>query len=179
MLAKTNVNLNEIRVEIKFGQTDIRSRVDAWIADMKDGRKETMACQEKTEVRLECGEPTSVDMEPEAAHREEEAAVMPVGGLRKRSRDQNLAEGRRGQPKERTRGYCGSRKGVTVGGRRMTRCARVAWRKKGVVRKDWTRSKVERTTQRVGPLRKNLRTLRERVRTRHEGRKGVKDLGGG
>jgi hypothetical protein len=38
----------------------------------------------------------------------------------------------------------------------MTCCAGMAWLKRGVVRKDWTRAKVEQVTQRVGPLRKNL-----------------------
>jgi hypothetical protein len=53
----------------------------------------------------------------------------------------------------------------------MTRRAGVAWRKRGIVRKDWTRSKVERATRRVGPFRKNLRT-------HHEERRGTKYLGG-
>jgi hypothetical protein len=35
--AKTNVNLNKIREELKSGQTDMRSIFDAWITDMKDG----------------------------------------------------------------------------------------------------------------------------------------------
>jgi hypothetical protein len=40
--------------------------------------KETIACKETTEARLECEEPTSMDMESEAEHREvskEHAAV--------------------------------------------------------------------------------------------------------
>jgi hypothetical protein len=71
---KMDVNLNEIREEIKSGQREMKSIVNAWIADMKDGRKETMA-------HLEYKEKTSVDMEPEVEHREvpkEEAAVMPL-----------------------------------------------------------------------------------------------------
>jgi hypothetical protein len=44
------------------------------------------------------------------------------------------------------------------------------WCKRGVVRKDWTRSKVEGATQRIGPLRKNLQM-------QHEGRRGTKDVG--
>jgi hypothetical protein len=43
------------------------ARMDAWLTDMKDARKETMACQRKAEARLEVEEPTSVDMELEAA----------------------------------------------------------------------------------------------------------------
>jgi hypothetical protein len=49
--------------------------------------------------------------------------------------------------------------------------AGVAWRTRNVVRKNWTRAKVERGTGRV-------RTLWKRVRTRQEGKMGIKDLGG-
>jgi hypothetical protein len=113
-------------------------------------------------------------MEPEAEYRKvpkEDAVVKPVVGLRKRHRDWNLAAERRQKQKKRTQGYCGSRKRMTAGGRRMTHCARVAWRKRGVVRKDCTRAKIAQATWRVGPLRKNLWT-------HHEGRRGTKDLVG-
>jgi hypothetical protein len=48
----------------------------------------------------------------------------------------------------------------------------VAWRRRNIVRTKWSRAKAERGIRRV-------RTHRERVRTRHEERKRVKDLGGG
>jgi hypothetical protein len=60
---------------------------------------------------------------------------------------------------------------VTVAVRRMARCAGVAWLRRDFVRKDYTRAKVKRVTQRVGPLRKNLRT-------HHEGKRATKNLGG-
>jgi hypothetical protein len=47
----------------------------------------------------------------------------------------------------------------------------VVWHRRNFVRK-YIGAKVERGIRRV-------RTLRERVRMRHEGRKGMKDLGGG
>jgi hypothetical protein len=47
----------------------------------------------------------------------------------------------------------------------------VAWLRRGVVRKDFTRANDDRATQRVGPLRKNLQM-------HHEGKSGTKDLGG-
>jgi hypothetical protein len=81
--AKADKNLREIRKEIQSGQAEMRSRVNAW-------REEMMGCEGKMEAHLECEEPTSVDMEPEAAHWEihkEGAAGMPVGGLRKRRWD--------------------------------------------------------------------------------------------
>jgi hypothetical protein len=54
--------------EIKSGQAEMRSIVNAWLTDMRISRKETMACQEMTQARLECKEPASVDMTPEVAH---------------------------------------------------------------------------------------------------------------
>jgi hypothetical protein len=68
---------------------------------------------------------------------------MPVRGLRKRSNVQNLAAERRQKPKERTRGYCGSRKTVTVTGRWMTRRPGVAWLRRSVVIQDCSRAKVD------------------------------------
>jgi hypothetical protein len=137
----------------------------------------------------------------------EEVSVMPVGGP-KRRRNRNLAAERRQKPKERTRGYCGSKKRVAIAGRKASRraavarrrrnvftqerpgvkCgplkqlaiarrgtmsrARVAWRKRSVVKSDCTRAKIEQGIRRV-------RTFIEKVRTHYEGRKGLKDLGGG
>jgi hypothetical protein len=71
---------------------------------------------------------------------------MPVGGLEKQCRDLNLAAERRHKPKERTWGYTGSQKRVTVVGRRVIRRAREAWGRKNVVRIDWTRNQAERGT---------------------------------
>jgi hypothetical protein len=90
-----------------------------------------------------------------------------VGGLKKRRRDRNLDAERRHKPMDTTWEKCGSRKRVTVAGRRMARCAGVAWIRRGVVRKYCTWAKVERATHRVGPLKKNL-----------EGKRETKDLGG-
>jgi hypothetical protein len=69
----------------------------------------------------------------------EDAAVMPVGGLRKRRRDRNLAAGRRQKPKRRIQASCKSRRRLTVAGKMTTRRATVAWRKKNVFRKTGTK----------------------------------------
>jgi hypothetical protein len=150
MMTRMNTNQERmsasLREEIQSGQVEMRSIVDARIADMKDGRKETMACQEMVEAHLECEEPTSVDMEPEAEHWEipkEDAIVKPIEGQRKRRRDQNLAMEHHKKPKERTQGYCGSQKRVTVASRRMTHCAGVAWLRRNI-RRNRTRKQVER-----------------------------------
>jgi hypothetical protein len=91
----------------------MRSIVDAWIANMNDGRKEMMASQEMVEAHLEYEVPTSVNMEPEAEHQEvprEDAVVKPVEGWRKQHRAWNMAAECRQKPRERTWGYCGSQK---------------------------------------------------------------------
>jgi hypothetical protein len=77
--------------------------LDAWSTDTKDNGEETMACQEKMEVRLEEEEPTSVEMKPEVPHEEvprEDAAVMPIRGLRKQRRGRKQAAGRREELKK-------------------------------------------------------------------------------
>jgi hypothetical protein len=99
----------------------------------------------------------------------EEAAVMPVRGLRKWCGDWNLSAGRHQKPKGRIQASCVSRKRLTVAGR--TCCVGVTWLRRGIIRKDCTRPKFEQATQRVGPLRKNLRT-------HHERKRGTKDPGG-
>jgi hypothetical protein len=96
---------------------------------------------------------------------------MPVRGLRKWHRVWNLAEKRHQKPKEKIRGYCGSRKRVTVAGRRNVSCrAEVAWRKRNSIRKDWTTDKVEREAQRARMVR--------RLWSCQENGKGIRDLGG-
>jgi hypothetical protein len=59
-----------------------------------------MACQEMTEARLECEEPTSVVVESEAVHEEfhtEEAAVKSSETKKKLHRSWHLAAGQRGE----------------------------------------------------------------------------------
>jgi hypothetical protein len=74
----------------------------------------------------------------------EEATVMPVGGLRKRRRDWNLAMGCRQKLKGRIQTSCGSQKRLTVAGRKMTCHVRVVWHRKNIIRRDRTRKQVER-----------------------------------
>jgi hypothetical protein len=126
--------------------------------------QETTACHEEMEAYTEKIQPDPRMMQSVAEHQEvpkEEAAVMLVGGLRKRRGDQNLAWRHRQNPKGRIQTSCESRKRLTVASRRMMHCAGVAWVRQGVIRKDCTRAKVERATQRVGALRNNLRMHHE------------------
>jgi hypothetical protein len=67
---------------------------------------------------MECEEPASVEMKPEVAQQgvpREDAAVMPVRGLRKQRRGRKQAAGRREEPKKLNRGIChyGVRSGIT------------------------------------------------------------------
>jgi hypothetical protein len=131
-----------------------------------------MACQEKTEAHLAWKKPTVVDTKHEAAQEvpKENGAVMPVRGSRKRRRNRNLAAGRRQKSKNTTRDKYESRKRLAVTCRGTNRRAKVARQKEEFVRRNRTRVMRERTTQRVRPLRKNLRT-------HHKGKRGTKDLG--
>jgi hypothetical protein len=76
------------------------AEMDEIIDDMRAWRTETMVCQETMKARLECKEPTLVNMESGAEHREvskEHAEVEPVRGLRKCHRGRNLAAESRGK----------------------------------------------------------------------------------
>jgi hypothetical protein len=48
--ARLDTNLKEMREEIKSGQAEIRCTLDEWLMNLKDGRKETTACNEVTET---------------------------------------------------------------------------------------------------------------------------------
>jgi hypothetical protein len=63
-----------------------------------------------------------------------EAALMPVGEPKKQRRVCNLASKRRQKRKERTRGYRGSRRKLTAVCKRVSRRAKVAWRKRNLFR---------------------------------------------
>jgi hypothetical protein len=146
-----DIDLKETREEIKSGQAEMKSivnafqeKMDASIANRKEDRKETMSCQvtttchEATDTDLENIEPDPGTMQSVEEHQEipkEAAAVMPVGGLGKRRRDRNLAAGRRQKPKGRFQASRESRRRLTVAGRKMSRHSRVAWRKRKLFKK--------------------------------------------
>jgi hypothetical protein len=177
--AKTNVKLKEMREEIKSGEAEMRSRVsdigekmEAAVRSLRAWPEETIACQELTEARLECKKPTSEDMEAEYREVPKEHAAVETGRAPdKRHRGRNLVAERHQKPRERTRGNCGSRKKLVVAGMKMTRRSKVARRKGNVVRKNRTRDNVEKETRKE-------RTLGKRKRSRQEGGKGIKDVGG-
>jgi hypothetical protein len=110
------------------------------------------------------------EMKSVAEHQEvpkEEAPDKSSGTMKKRHRGRNLAAGRRGEPKERTRENLGSRKELAAARRRTTRHAGVGvTRCKGhFFRKNEARDKVTRKG----------RTLGRRQLTRQEGMNGTRN----
>jgi DNA anti-recombination protein RmuC len=55
--AKMNTYLKEMREEIKSGQAEMRSIVNAWMANMRDDGRETVSCQVTMAVCLDSKEP--------------------------------------------------------------------------------------------------------------------------
>jgi hypothetical protein len=105
-----------------------------------------MACLGKTEADTEKTEPDPEMMQSTEKHQEitkGEAAVMLVGEPRKRRRVRSLAAERSQKRKERTRENRGSRRKLAAACRKVSRCARVAWHRKSVVRKLGTRKFVD------------------------------------
>jgi hypothetical protein len=229
-----------------------KGKMDTWIANIKDARKKTTACQEvmranPEKIETNMGEEETVveqhkipnqevavhsqrtcqsktaasqddtETEPDPGkmqsmeeHQEipkEEAAVMPVRGLRKRCRDQNLATERRQKSKKRIQANCESTRRLTVAGKKMTRRVTVAWRKRNVLRKivtqrncgsrstltatgimitrharvEWRRENFVRkdcTTDKVEREAWRAWMLRRRLWSRQENGTRIRDLGG-
>jgi hypothetical protein len=122
--------------------------MDAWLAEMKDGREEMTACQEKRKAYPEIMEPTSLEVESEVEHEEvlkEGATVKSVGTLRRQHGSQKLTTGCHGNSKEQPWGNCGSWKKLATAHKGMTCCAGMAWHKVHV-RKSQTRNKAGQGT---------------------------------
>jgi hypothetical protein len=66
----------------------MRSTLDEWLMDLKDGRKETTACNGATKTKLNPGLMQSTEEHQDIP--KGEAAVIPIGELRKLHRVCNL-----------------------------------------------------------------------------------------
>jgi hypothetical protein len=55
-----------MREEIKSGQAEVRATIYEWLMDLKGGRKETTACNEATETKLNQGLMQSIEEHQEA-----------------------------------------------------------------------------------------------------------------
>jgi hypothetical protein len=98
-------------MRFQSGQVEMRSVINAWIADVKVYRKETMSCQATMAACLDSKELNPEDMGCEVEHLEvstEEAVVKSSGTMKKRKRGRHQRAGRRGEPKEQTRVDSGS-----------------------------------------------------------------------
>jgi hypothetical protein len=170
------------------------ARWNAWREIMNPNHDEMVAYQE-VEARPQEKEPTSVDTKPEAAEErqvpEGNATVMPVEEPKKKRRRDRLlaAECRRHKQKISTQENGAPQKKLPVACRKVSHCATVAWHKRNifwqnttcraqvarqmenVAGRNCTMAVIERATQRVGLLTKNLRT-------HHEGKRGTKNIGG-
>jgi hypothetical protein len=60
--------------------------------------------------------------------------VKPVKERKKRCRGRNSTAGRRGEPKELTRGNCGYQRKLAAAFRKVSRRAKAAWRKRHLIR---------------------------------------------
>jgi hypothetical protein len=131
MLAVIKAN-EETTAKMEANMGSLRDALKSDIKKLKFNREETMACQEKTEARLKEDEPASEDMTPEVARDQdvprEDAAVMPVRGLRKQ------AAGRCEEPEKLNQGICGSREKLAAARRKVSHCATVAWCRRNVLR---------------------------------------------
>jgi hypothetical protein len=117
--------LARMREEIKSGQAEMRSTLDEWLMNLKNGRKDTTACNEATETKLDPGLMQSIEEHQDIL--KGEAAVTPVGEPRKRRKICNLAAEHRQKRKERTRGNCESRRKLAAACRKVSRRAKVTW----------------------------------------------------
>jgi hypothetical protein len=127
MEANRKAYQEEMREEIKSGQAEMRSTLDEWLMDLKDGRKETTACNITTETKFDPGLIKSIKEHQDIP--QGEAAAMPVGEPNKRRRVYDLVRNaaRRGRKDPRNRG---SRRKSAAACRKMFRSAKVAWRKR-------------------------------------------------
>jgi hypothetical protein len=134
------MDANQERMETnrKAYHEEMMAMVDAY-------HERIMACLGKMEADAEKTELNPGMMQSTEEHQEipnGEAAVMPVGEPRKRCRVWSLAVERCQKRKERTRGNRGSRRKSAAACRKLSRCARVAWHRKSVVRKNWDPGKL-------------------------------------
>jgi hypothetical protein len=139
MIDTRNAELDAHYEKMITSQKWSTAKMDAWLAEMKDGTKETAACQETTEANPEKMEANPGEMRSVTEHEEvpkEEPTVESFGALKKWRGDRHLAVGRCEEPKEQTRGNCGSWKKLAASCRTKTRHAGVARCKGKVIRKN-------------------------------------------
>jgi hypothetical protein len=116
--------------------------MNAVIQYIRSELDEMTACNKAADTEHNPGMMQSIKEHQEIP--KEDAVVMPVGGPRKWNRVCNLAADSRQKIKKRTQGYCGSRRKSAASCRKVSRCAKMAWRKRNVFRKIETLEKCGR-----------------------------------
>jgi hypothetical protein len=117
----------------------IQHRMKAAIQPIRAELDEMTACNGATETEPDPGMMQSVEEHQKTP--KEDAPVMPVGGPRKRRRVCNLSAERRQKRKDRTRGNGGYRRKSDAACRKVCRRAKVAWRKRKLIRRIETQRK--------------------------------------
>jgi hypothetical protein len=139
MRENMKADLENLQVTMKTNQDVLIKTVKVEMRAMLDAcHKGMMACLGKTKADTEKPEPDPGMMQSAEEHQEftkEDTAVKPVKGRKRRHRGRKPAAGRRGEPKEPTRGDCGSGKKLAVAWKKITHRATVAWRKRNVLKK--------------------------------------------
>jgi hypothetical protein len=145
---KHREDLKEMREEFKSGQTEmiftvcamrselketIQHRMKAVLQPIRTESDETTACNGATETEPDPGMMQSIEEHQEIS--KEDVAVISVGEPRERPRVSNLAAERRQKRKERSRGNRGYRRKSTASCRMVSHRAKVAWRKRKLVRR--------------------------------------------
>jgi hypothetical protein len=107
MLARMEAKLDANQEELRSTVNAFLGKMDAWIANIKNDRKERTARHEATEANPKNMEKNPDKIKSGAKHQEvprEEAAVKSSGAMKKWHRSRNLGVGRRGESKEQARG---------------------------------------------------------------------------
>jgi hypothetical protein len=110
--------IGSLKAELRTLQEKMDSLHERMMAKLNRHQEKLEACLGKTETYPEMMKTNSEEMESGVEHWEvpkEETAVKSSAALKKQHRVWQLAAGRRGEPKERTRGNCGSRNKLAAG----------------------------------------------------------------
>jgi hypothetical protein len=134
--AKQEEMLAEMNAKMDTNQTkmdDYHKKRMAISDDYHEGIMARLGKMEAKDFKV-----NSEEMQPVMEHLgapEENAIVKLVRGLKTQCRFQKSTAGRRGEPKELTRGNCGPQRKLAVACRKVSCHAKVAWRNKYIVRK--------------------------------------------
>jgi hypothetical protein len=146
MIARMDANTKAMKTMQENIQENLKKTMEEILSKMEERMTVTQAKMDtKLKELTETFEKTQTEPSPEMQSAEEhqdvpreDAAVKPVRGQKRQHGGWKQAAGRHEEPKELTRGDCGSRKKLAAACRKASCRATVAWRKRNVFRKSWT-----------------------------------------